>query len=234
MSQLYATTGKRKPKSGVQVAELNARLPFLSQTLALKSQEEFQGAQIQDMAAKQKLEESRFGLEQGKFKLAEGEYGLNERRLGLETQKVAQDAQQDQWQRQVYDKSSDLAEDREQREMGIKAAGLGMSLLGSKTGAGSTLGDLGNKVGTLWNSLVPSSPVPTMSTSGPISGINIGATLGGGAMGFGVGKAFGGKNKLKTGMIGAGVGGLASYLGGNQNFGDALGGAFIGGLGGLF
>ena len=235
MSQLFAVTGKRKPRYGEQVAEVNARLPYLASTMAQKSQEEFQTAQINDMSAKQKLEEGRFGLEKSRFNLAEGEYGLNQKRLGLETERVAQQEQQDMWQRKVYDKSSELQQDTEQKQMGIKAAGLGMSLFGSKmSGAGNTLGDLGNKVGSLWNGLFPSSPAPTFGTTGIVSGMNIGATLGGGAIGFGVGKAFGGKNKLKSGAIGAGVGGIASYLGGNQNFGDAIGGAMLGGLGGLF
>jgi hypothetical protein len=238
--------------------------------MAQKSQEEFQGAQIQDMEARRKLDESRYGLEQRKFaleegsfgldqrklaldesaygleekkfKLAEGEYGLKEQGLTLEQQRVAEEARKNAWEQQVYKKTRALEEDKEQREMGIKAAGMGMSLFGSKMlGGGGTLGDLGNKVSGLWSSLFGSSQIapgtpkaPPFSTTGPISGLDIGASIAGGAMGFGAGKMFGGRNKLKSSLIGAGVGGLASYLGGGQSLSSSFGGALLGGLGGLF
>ena len=256
MAQIGAVSGIRRPRTGLQVAEVNARLPYLANMMAQKSQEEFQGAQIQNMEAQRKLDESRYGLEQRKFsldegmfgleekkfKLAEGEYGLKEQGLTLEQQRVAEEARKNTWEQQVYKKTRAFEEDREQREMGIKAAGLGLSLFGSKmAGGGGTLGDLGNKVSGLWSSLfgntqtAPGTPVtPPFSTSGPVSGLNIGASLAGGVMGFGAGKLLGGKNKMKSSLIGAGVGGLASYLGGGGNVGSAFGGALLGGLGGLF
>jgi hypothetical protein len=62
----------------------------------------------------------------------------------------------------------------------------------------------------------------------------VGATAGGGLIGFGAGQAFGGKSPLKKAAIGAGVGGLASMLASNGGWGEALGGSLLGGLGSLF
>ena len=66
--------------------------------------------------------------------------------------------------------------------------------------------------------------------------LTMGNTIGSGLVGFGAGRLFGGKSKLKKFGVGAAAGGLMSLFSGGTGGGakDALTGSLFGGLGGLF
>lgn len=255
MAQLYAVSGQPYRRRD-QVSQVNAALPYLSQRLGLKSQQELQDATIADMEAKRKLEEGRFAIEQGRFGLAQGELGLKEKQyaleqkglglqergigiqeqnLGLQQKGLSQKEQEFLWQQKQAKAAQKYQEDVEQRQMGIKAAGLGFTAL---TGLGkTTLGDITNKAGALWDNLfnkgATQTAPPVQPEKGTFSSLPLGSMFGGGAVGFGAGQAFGGKNKATKALIGAGVGGLTSLIS-SGDWSAALGGGILGGLGGLF
>ena len=114
MAQLAAVTGMPRLRRN-QTAELNARLPFLSQILAQKSQGEYQKATLADLAAQRKLEEQRYGIEQGKFGLAQQEYGLKEQGLELEKRKLSQGETEFGWQKTQAEKAREVQEATEQK-----------------------------------------------------------------------------------------------------------------------
>lgn len=256
MAQLYAVAGTPYRRKD-QVSQVNAMLPYLSQRMGLKSQQELQAATIADMEAKRKLDEARFGIEQGQFGLAQSELGLKERQyaleekglglqergvgiqeqnLGLQQKGLSQKEQEFLWQQKQAKAAQKYQEDVEQRQMGIKAAGLGFTAL--NTMGSTTLGDITNKAGSLWNSLfnkgaTPTAP-PVQKETGIMSSLPLGSILGGGTIGFGAAQAFGGKNKITKSALGAGIGGLTGLLSSGGNLGAALGGGILGGLGGLF
>lgn len=117
-SQLGYVTGNKRLRPN-QLADLNARLGFLPQTLAAESQEKFQTAQISNMEETNKLNQARFGLE-------EQSAAFNQK---------------------ATTKGMDLRERSEGMQAGIGAAGLGFNLFGNE-GLKSTLGESINKVGS--------------------------------------------------------------------------------------
>jgi hypothetical protein len=254
MAQLSSVTGMRRLNRN-QTAELNARLQFLPQMLAQKSQREFQDAQLIDLAERRKLEEARFGIEQSKFGLAEKEFGLKERGLGLQEkglalderglglqeqglgiqrEQLAQGERQFNWQADQASAARELQKETEKREMGVKAAGLGFTAIGGGLGGKTTLGSITAGATNIWNKLFNEGAPEISPKSEGLMGTNLGAIAGGGLIGFGAGQAFGGKDKVKKIAIGAGIGGIASLLADNGNLTSAIGGGLLGGLGGLF
>ena len=248
MAQIGAVTGFPQLKKK-QTAELNARLSYLPQYMAQQSQAEYQEASINDMKAKQKLAEQQFGLEEEKlnlsgkqfgleekrFGLSEQEYGLREKGMSLQEQQARQAETEFGWQQTQAERAEDLRKSSEQKQMGVQAGGLGFNLLSGKMGSGITVGGLLDKAGGLRSWLLGDKNPPTAAPrTGGAYNLNLGAMAGGGLMGFGAGQAFGGDNKVKKTAIGAGVGGLAGLLGSSGDWGSALGGGLLGGLGSLF
>lgn len=239
MSQIGAVTGMPWLKRN-QTAELNARLPYLSQMLAAKSQREYQNAQIENLKRTRKLDRARYGLEQKQFGLAEEEFGLKEKGMELQEKglsvdqaKLAQSEREFGWSQEQANKARDYQKDVEQRQMGIGAAGLGFTAM-SGLGKGTSFGDLTAGAKNLWNSLSGNSGAPKeIPSTGGLSGMNLGSMFGGGLIGFGAGQAFGGQSKLKKTAIGAGIGGIASMLGSGGDWGAGIGGGLLGGLGGM-
>ena len=203
MAQLDAITGNIKKRK--QTDEMLARLGLLPDMLAQKEQRKFQEAQIQNMGIEQDL--ARQGLE------------LENRQFG--------------YQHKIDEKAGDLAEATAQRTMGVQAGGFGFNVLSGGIGKGVTLGSATDEATGLWGKMssTPPATTPTPRTGG-VWDMNLGAAAGGGLIGAGAGQILGGKNKVKKGMIGLGVGGLAGLLGGG-NWSSALGGGLIGGLGSL-
>ena len=259
MSQLYAVSGMPSARRR-QTDELNARLGLLPSMLSQQNQKTFQTAQLADMEAKRKMDEARYGLEQGKFGLAQQELGLNEKQLGLKEREVGisqrqsdiaqsvADYQQTRfgWERSNAQKAKDIQETTQQREMGVKAAGLGFTALGGGIG-GYKLGDIGQKASSLWSGLFgggeakpnlyseqQGSAGNTSSAPGAMSSLPVGAMVGGGLAGFAGGQLLGGKSKPMKALIGSGIGAGVGYFAGDGGWAGALGGGLLGGLGSLF
>jgi hypothetical protein len=256
MSQLYTVSGMPKAKRR-QTDELNARLGLLPSMLSQQNQKQFQSAQLADMAVKQKMDEARYGLEQGKFGLAQQELGLKKRETDIA--QSAADYQQTRfgWEQSQAQKSKELQEMTQQREMGVKAAGLGFTALSSGIG-GYKMGDLGNKASSLWSGLFGdekklqpqlgtgvggyggeetpsiSGNMNTGSSGGTFSSLPVGSMVGGGLAGFAGGQLLGGKSKPMKSLLGAGIGAGVGYFAGDGGWAGALGGGLLGGLGGLF
>ena len=243
MSQLSATSGLPRLKR-LQTADMNARLAYLPQMLAQKSQSEYQDAFISDMKARQNLAERQYGMDTQKFNLSQQEYGLKEKGLTLQEQQARQAETQFGWQQSEAEKAMALRKESEQKQMGVTGAGLGFNLLSGGMGKGLTLGNITDKASGLWSGLfgkeeqpqqlgMGATQTPTTPAASPWRDINAGAMFGGGLVGAGAGQVFGGTNKLKKSAIGLGVGGLAGFLGGGGDWGSALGGGILGGLGSL-
>ena len=246
MSQLYAVSGMPKARRR-QTDELNARLGLLPSMLSQQNQKQFQTAQLADMAAKQKMDEARYGLEQGKFGLAQQELGLKKKETDIA--QSAADYQQTRfgWEQANAEKAKELQETTQQREMGVKAAGLGFTALGGGLG-NYKLGDIGQKASSLWSGLFgekgATAPNAYSEQQGSISdtsggpssfsSIPVGSMLGGGLAGFAGGQLFGGKSKPMKALIGSGIGAGVGYFAGDGGWAGALGGGLLGGLGGLF
>jgi hypothetical protein len=235
MSQLYTVSAMPSVRRR-QTGELNARLGLLPSMLSQQNQKQFQEAQIADMAAKRKIDEARFGIEQGQFGLAQEAATFQNTRFG--------------WDKQNAEKAQDLQTETQQREMGVKAAGLGFT--GLSSGAGSfKMGDLGGKASSLWSGLFGGKPqvgsgvtgyggeeTPGVggnaSSGGTFSDMPIGAMGMGGLAGFAGGQLLGGKSKPMKALIGGGIGAGVGYFAGDGGWAGALGGGLLGGLGGLF
>lgn len=183
--------------------------------------------------------------------------------LAMDERRLAQANRQFQQSQQMQQKQYAQREREQEVGMGLEAAkaGLGYSMSG-----GSTLRErLGS--GALKPATAPSGWTPGTGTGtggaakgGLFSGIGsslkrpfkpvtnfvgkhfghltVGNTIGAGLLGFGAGKLFGGKSKVKKFGIGAAAGGLASLFGGGGAAGgggkDFITGSLFGGLGGLF
>lgn len=123
----------------------------------------------------------------------------------------AQNLQTQQRANQLTEEQMKAEEEAGRRSLGIQLGGMGMSALNKFGGSDNTSG----------------------TKSLPFVGdFNLGSSVGGGLTGAGVGQAFGGDDKKKRGLIGAGVGALTSWLSGGGVSGS-IGGGILGGLGGL-
>jgi hypothetical protein len=95
---------------------------------------------------------------------------------------------------------------------------------GAKTGGGGLFAKAGSAISPLKD-----------AASKYLGHMTMGNTLGAGLIGFGAGRMFGGKNKLKKFGVGAAAGGLMGLFSGSGNtWKDAATGGLFGGLGGLF
>ena len=213
-----------------QTAELNARLPYLNDILSQQSEREYQAANIKNMNAQTDLEKSRFGLEQQQFGLEEKRTGLAEQEVGIKQAELDARASEQAWSQKNAQKQYDLQKQGEITQMGIKGAGLGATLLGSKFGDVS-LGGIMDKGKTQWDKAWGNTPSATPSTGGFWSDLPVGSMVGGGLVGFGASR-LGGKNKGLKALFGSAGGALAGGLTGGWQ--GAAGGGLLGGLGGLF
>jgi hypothetical protein len=233
-SQLGSVTGNKRLRPN-QLADLNARLSYLPQTLAAESQEEFQKAQISNMEETNKINQSklgldtqRLGLENQQFGLSEKQFGLQEKQFGLSEQELGLQTKAAEFNQKATQKGLDLKKKSEAMSAGVGAAGLGFNLL-QGTGLKGTLGDSINSVsktfGGTGNTITP----------GGFWDVPVGASIAGGLMGFGASKLVPTKNKFAKFGVGAGVGALTGFFGGGNNaIGGAMGGGLLGGLGSLF
>jgi hypothetical protein len=205
-SQLGIVTGNKRLRPN-QLADMNARLSYLPQTLAAESQEEYQKAQISNMEETNKINQSKLGLDEQRLGLENKQFGLSEQQFGLQSR--AAEFNQD-----ATTKSMDLKKKSEMMATGVGAAGLGFNLMNS-TGLKSTLGESINSVGKTFGGTGDS------VTSGGFWDVPVGASVAGGLMGFGASR-----------MV---PGALAGFFGGGASSGGgALAGGIMGGLGGLF
>jgi hypothetical protein len=218
-SQLGVVTGNKRLRPN-QLADMNARLSYLPQTLAAESQEEYQKAQISNMEETNKINQSKLGLDEQRLGLENKQFGLSEQQFGLQSR--AAEFNQD-----ATTKSMDLKKKSEMMATGVGAAGLGFNLMNS-TGLKSTLGESINSVGKVFGGTGD-------SQTGGFWDVPVGASAAGGLMGFGASRMVPTKNKLVKFGVGAGVGALAGFFGGGASSGGgALAGGIMGGLGGLF
>ena len=204
-----------------QTAELNARLPYLNDILSQQSEREYQAANIKNMNAQTDLEKSRFGLEQQQFGLEEKRTGLAEQEVGIKQAELDAKASEQAWSQKNAQKQYDLQKQGEITQMGIKGAGLGATLLGSKFGDTTT--------GSVWDKSVGNAAGTT--TGSFWSDLPVASIAGGGLVGFGASR-LGGKNKGLKALFGSAGGALAGGLTGGWQ--GAAGGGLLGGLGGLF
>jgi hypothetical protein len=219
-SQLGSVTGNKRLRPN-QLADMNARLSYLPQTLAAESQEEFQKAQIGNMEETNKINQSKLGLDTQRLGLENKQFGLSEQQLGLQT-KAAE------FNQSATEKGLDLKKKSEMMATGVGAAGLGFNLLNSG-GLKSTIGESINSVGKQFGG------TGTTTTPGGFWDVPIGASLAGGLMGFGASRMLPTKNKLTKFGVGAGVGALTGFFGGGASSGGgAVAGGLMGGLAGLF
>lgn len=226
--QLNATQGTRKYRPNY-LADLNSRLSFLPQQMAMESQEKFQGAQIKNMEETNKINQARLGLEQSNLDLSNKRFGLDEQQFGLQKKSAS-------FQQRATEKGMDLKERQEGMSAGVGAAGLGFNILGSKWG-GATVGQLTDKLGSSTGWWKPSEGGGAPSGGGSFwNDMPVGASVAGGLAGFGASKFLPTENKFLKAGIGAGVGGLVGLLGSGSGSGGmgAFGGGLLGGLGGLF
>lgn len=219
-SQLGVVTGNKRLRPN-QLADLNARLSYLPQTLAAESQEAFQKAQIGNMEENTKINQSKLGLDQQRLGLDTKRLGLEEQGLGLQTRTAA-------FNQKATTKGMDLKERAEGMAAGVGAAGLGFNLL-TNTGLKSSLGETINKAGTSMNWGEP------VKAGSFWNDIPVGASAAGGLMGFGASRMVPTKNKLVKFGVGAGAGALTGFFGGgDKGMGGAIGGGLLGGFAGLF
>ena len=233
-SQLGSVTGNKRLRPN-QLADLNARLSYLPQTLAAESQEKFQNAQISNMEETNKINQSklgldtqRLGLENQQFGLSEKQFGLQEKQYGLSERQLGLQSQAAEFNQKATSKDLALKKKSEMMATGVSAAGLGFNVM-QGTGLKGTLGESINSVGKTFGG------TGTTTTPGGFWDVPIGASLAGGLMGFGASRMLPTKNKFTKFGVGAGVGALTGFFGGGDNaIGGAIGGGLLGGLGGMF
>jgi len=214
----YVTNNRRLRPN--QLGDLNARLSFLPTQLQQESQDAFQQAQIGNMAETNKLNVAN-------LELANKRYGLEEQNFGLQS-KVAR------FNQKATTKAADLAERKSEMATGVTGATLGFNVLGSdwmKKDVNGLMGNMGI------NNREPHNPGEPMraGTDSFWGNIPVGASIGGGLMGFGASRLLPTKNKFLKAGAGAGVGALTGLMGSGEGQGGwgALGGGLLGGLGGL-
>ena len=230
-SQLGSVTGNKRLRPN-QLADMNARLSYLPQTLAAESQEEFQKAQISNMAETNKinqaklgldtqrlgLENQQFGLSEKNFGLSEKQFGLQEKQYGLSEQQLGLQSEAAAFNQKATEKDLELKKKSEMMATGVGAAGLGFNLM-QGTGLKGTLGESINSVSKTFGG------TGTATTPGGFWDVPIGASIAGGLMGFGASRMLPTKNKLTKFGVGAGVGALTGFFGGGDNaIGGAMGG----------
>jgi hypothetical protein len=145
------------------------------------------------------------------------EDALNERNFAFQQKSAKQT-------RGLQDRASEVG-------MGLEAGKLGVTM--SSRFGNKSFGDIGNSARNLWSGTKGSVGGTGMGSF--FDNLSAGAAVGGGLVGFGVGKLIGKKkSKVVKGLAGAGAGAAIGLLSGGNSFGGALSGAFGGGLGGLF
>lgn len=220
-SQLGVVTGNKRLRPN-QLADMNARLSYLPQTLAAESQEEFQKAQIGNMEETSKINKAKLGLDEQRLGLEGKQFGLSEQQFGLQSRAA-------EFNQNATTKSMDLKKKAEGMAAGVTGAGLGFTMLNNpafKTTIGSAINSVGKGFGGSGT---------TVSTPGGFWDVPVGGAVAGGLMGFGASRMLPTKNKLTKFGVGAGVGALTGFFGGGDSGGGgALAGGILGGLGGLF
>ena len=243
-SQVSATTGGKRRRYN-QVAAMNARLDFLPQLEAAKSEKAYQTKAEAREIARDTASETRY-------------------QAGLVKTKEAEDLAA-----VKYKKAEELKKKQGKAALGLEATKLGTSLIGTGPTVGSVPGSLKSTFGegTTSPALTPPSKVsmsgtgrggtgglfgepgrasgitstPTVTGSGgagfwnktknALGGTTIGSALGTGLIGYGAAQMFSDKSeKTKLGW-GAVAGGLSGLLSGG-GLGGMFSGALFGGIGG--
>lgn len=234
--QMGVVTGNKRLRPN-QLADLNARLSYLPQTMAAESEAAYQKAQISNMEETNKINQQKLGLDTERLGLETKRFGLDEQRFGLDEKGLALQEQSAAFGQKATQKGLDLKERSEAMQTGVSAAGLGFNLFGKDFGTlGSNLSKVGIGIGTGSGEKQPYVPggVGQVKESGGFwSDMPIASSLAGGLAGFGASRMVPTKNKFAKVGIGAGVGALTGFFGGG-GAGGAIGGGLLGGLGGLF
>lgn len=209
-TQMQGTAGvvRRRP---TYVDTINAQRQFLPQIIANKANKELADATIANDA-------KRLGLEERNLGIAETGNQISERALAETARSNSASEAYNARNLDLLQRGQDFEKDVAQRQAGGEMLKLGLNLSGSSAGKG----------------LMDRLPGGAEGTMGKIGGA-VAPALTGGLAGYGAAKMFGGKNKFKGALFGAGAGLLSGFLGGNWGNWGSMGGSTLGGLaGGLF